>query len=519
MDSSEKHPSITSPAVSGLEQHPSRVQHDRLNRGLSARQVQMIAIGGTIGTGLFLGTGNALATGGPASMLIAYAISGGIVFSTMLSLGEMAAFIPVAGSFCTFAGRFVDDAFGFALTWNYWFNDAVSTAADLVALQLVLQYWSDNFPGWAFSLIFWAVLIALNLFAVHVYGEVEYWMSVLKVIAIVVFIILGIVVNCGGNENGHYIGGENWHIPGAPFVGGIGGFASVFVTAAFAYGGTESIAITAGETKDPARTIPKVVLNVFWRILIFYILSSLIIGLNVPYNYPELTNKDVKTSPFTIVFEMTGTKAAGSVMNAVIMTSVLSAGNHALFAGVRLLYTLAIAGHAPKFFGKLNRNQVPWVAVLATGFVSGLCFGSSKIGAGQLWTWLQNIVGVSNQLSWISIGITSIRFRQALAVQNKTHLLPFRNPTYPFGPWICVFLNVVIVLVQGWSCFSPSFDGVSFVSFYIELPVMLGMYLIWKIIKRTKVVGLYEVDLETDVYVREEGKEGSLLKRLVEWIV
>jgi amino acid permease len=120
------------------------------------------------------------------------------------------------------------------LTWNYWFNDAVSTAADLVALQLVLQYWSDNFPGWAFSLIFWAVLIALNLFAVHVYGEVEYWMSVLKVITIIVFIILGIVVNCGGNESGHYIGGENWHIPGAPFVGGIGGFASVFVTAAFA---------------------------------------------------------------------------------------------------------------------------------------------------------------------------------------------------------------------------------------------------------------------------------------------
>ncbi|KAL2793333.1 amino acid permease/ SLC12A domain-containing protein [Aspergillus keveii] len=512
----EKQPTVRSPSL-GAEQ--GQVQHDRLNRGLSARQVQMIAIGGTIGTGLFLGTGKALATGGPASMLIAYAISGAIVFVTMLSLGEMAAFIPVAGSFCTFAGRFVDDAFGFALTWNYWFNDAVSTAADLVALQLVLQYWSDNFPGWAFSLIFWAVLIALNLFAVHVYGEVEYWMSVLKVITIIVFIILGIVVNCGGNESGHYIGGENWHIPGAPFVGGIGGFASVFVTAAFAYGGTESIAITAGETKDPSRTIPKVVLNVFWRILIFYILSSLIIGLNIPYNYPDLTSKDVKTSPFTLVFEMTGTRAAGSVMNAVIMTSVLSAGNHALFAGVRLLYTLAIQGHAPSFFGKLNRNQVPWVAVLATGIVSGLCFGSSKIGAGQLWTWLQNIVGVSNQLSWISIGITSIRFRRALAKQNKTHLLPFRNFTYPYGPWICVILNIVIVLVQGWSCFSPRFDGVSFVSFYIELPVMLVMFLAWKLVKRTRFVQLEEVDLVTDTYVREETEEKRWWRAVVNWIV
>ncbi|KAF9768882.1 hypothetical protein IL306_013765 [Fusarium sp. DS 682] len=200
---------------------PRPTQSDVLRRSLSARQVQMIAIGGTIGTGLFLGTGKSLATGGPASILIAYAIVGGIVFTTMLALGEMAA-------------RFVDDAFGFALTWNYWFNDAVSTASDLVALQLVLQYWTDNFPGWALSLIFWVVLIGVNIISVKAYGELEYWLSLLKVITIVVFIVMGIVVNCGGNETGEYIGGKYWHIPGAPFVGGIGGFASVFVTASFA---------------------------------------------------------------------------------------------------------------------------------------------------------------------------------------------------------------------------------------------------------------------------------------------
>ncbi|KAM0476061.1 hypothetical protein ACHAPX_006477 [Trichoderma viride] len=485
----------------------THILQDRLRRSLSARQVQMIAIGGTIGTGLFLGTGKSLATGGPASMLICYAIVGFIVFVTMLSLGEMAAFLPVAGSFCTFAGRFVDDAFGFALTWNYWFNDAVSTASDLVALQLVLQYWTDHFPGWALSLIFWFVLIAVNIATVRAYGELEYWLSLLKVITIVVFIVMGIVVNCGGNAQGHYIGGENWHIPGAPFVGGIGGFASVFVTASFAYGGTESIAITAGETKNPTKTMPKVVKNVFWRILLFYILSVLLIGLNVPYDYPGLNSKNTRTSPFTLVFQMTGAKAAGSVINAVILTSVLSAGNHALFAGTRLMYTLAMEGHAPKVFGKLNRHQVPWVAVLATGFVSGLCFGSSFIGAGQLWNWLQNLVGVSNQLSWIAIGITSLRFRAAIARQGKTHLLPFKNWTYPFGPWIAVVLNSFLVLIQGWSCFSPKFDGVSFVSFYIELPIMLVMYLGWKFLKRTKFVHLDEMDLETDVHTAEEQVE------------
>lgn len=139
-------------------------------------------------------------------------------------------------SFCANGGnsRFVDDAFGFALTWNYWFNDAVSTASDLVALQLVLQYWTDNFPGWALSLIFWVVLIGVNIISVRAYGELEYWLSLLKVITIVVFIVMGIVVNCGGNATGEYIGGKYWHLPDAPFVGGIGGFASVFVTASFA---------------------------------------------------------------------------------------------------------------------------------------------------------------------------------------------------------------------------------------------------------------------------------------------
>lgn len=378
------------------DDHDARVhiQGNKLARRLSARQVQMIAIGGTIGTGLFLGTGKSLATGGPGSILIAYSIVGAIVFVTMLSLGEMAAFVPVAGSFCTYAGRFVDDALGFALTWNYWFNDAVSTAADIIALQLLLEFWTDNFPGWAISLIFLVVVIGLNLCAVRVYGEVEYWLSLLKVITIVIFIIVGIAVNCGANTEHRYIGGHNWLIGDAPFVSGIGGFASVFVTASFAYGGTESIAVTAGETQNPSKTLPKVVRNVFWRILLFYILSVLIIGLDVPYNTPNLSEKNTKTSPFTIVFTQVGSDVAGSFINAVIVTSVISAANHALFAGTRLMYTLAVDGYGPKFLGTLNRQQVPWVAVLVTSSISGLCFGASYIGAGQLWTWLQNIVGV-----------------------------------------------------------------------------------------------------------------------------
>ncbi len=503
IDDIEKHNSETAEVASDFQ---TEKHEDKLNRGLSARQVNMIAIAGVIGTGLYLGTGKSLTKGGPAALLICYAIIGAIVYCTMLSLGEMTTFTPVAGSFCTYATRYVDTAFGFALTWNYWFNDAISTASDLTALQLVFKYWSD-FPAWVISLIFWVFLISINVIHVKFYGELEYWLALLKVISIIIFIIIGICVNVGKNPDHEYLGFHYWKIGDAPFVNGFRGFASVFVTASFAYGGTESIGVTAGETKNPSRTMPRVVKTVFWRILIFYILSVLIIGITVPYNYPNLSTGDTATSPFTIVFQLVGSKVSGSFMNAVIMTSVLSAGNHALFAGTRIMYTLSIEGYAPKVFSRLTRYKVPYASLFATALISGLCFGSSFIGAGTLWTWLQALVGVSNQISWWSIGVTSIRFRRALKVQNKEHLLQFRNWTYPWGPWLVVISVTFIILVQGWSAFSP-WDTSSFFQNYVELIIMPFLYVVWKLFKKTKTVKLHEMDLVTDRYVEtEEEKE------------
>ncbi|BCS17547.1 uncharacterized protein APUU_10375A [Aspergillus puulaauensis] len=482
------------PTIDNAKGEVAPIQTNKLARRLSARQVSMIAIGGTIGTGLFLGTGKSLATGGPASMLLSYVICGGIIFVTMLCLGEMSAFIPVSGSFCSYAGRSVDDALAFALTWNYWFNDAVTTASDTLALQLLMEFWTDNCPGWAISLIFLLLLIGFNLFSVRVYGEIQYWLSLLKIVAIFAFILVGIAVNCGANTEHKYIGDKYWHLGEAPFVGGIGGFASVFVTASFAYGGTESIAVTAGETKDAAKVIPRVVKNVFWRILLFYVLSIIIVGFDVPYNYPNLDEKTSRTSPFTVVFDKVGSSVAGSFMNAVIFTSALSAANHALFVGSRLLYTLALEGHAPRVFARLNRFQIPWLAVLGTSVISGLCFGASYIGAGQF------IVGVSNQVSWAIIGITSLRFRAAVRKQNLEHLLPFKNWTYPYGPILTIILNIVLILVQGWTCFSPVFKAVDFLSFYVQIPILFAMLLGWKLYKNTKIVRLGQMDLVTDRY-------------------
>lgn len=481
--------------------HDYRTLRRGLRRGLSARQVQMIAIAGTIGTGLFLGTGRSLAQGGPASMLICYAIVGFIVHITLLLLGEMATQYPVAGSFNAYTTRFFSPSYGFALAWNYWFNDAVSLASDLTAAQLVLQFWTPPNP-WVVSVVFWILLVGVNALHVKGYGELEYWLSSLKIATIVLFIICGVLVNVGLNSEHRFIGVSNWTIPGAPFVGGFGGFARVFVTASFAFGGTESLGITAGETRKPSKNMPRVIKLVFWRIMIFYILSALLIGLNVPWDYPNLSNRSTTTSPFTIVFREAGSTAAASFMNTVILTSVLSAGNHALFAGTRVLYGLSVTTppQAPKLLSWTNSSGVPIPALLVTSSISALCFATSFIGSGELWGWLQNIVGVSNQIAWLSIGLSSWRFRQAWVRQGRPlDELKFRASwTWPWGPPFVVVSVSLLVLIQGWSSIIPTFSLVDFISFYIEVPIIVVMFFAWLFFSRRVSAGSASVPLLSD---------------------
>nr|GAT57772.1 predicted protein [Mycena chlorophos] len=513
---------------------PKNAHDGGLQRGLSSRQVSMIAIAGTIGTGLFLGTGKSLAQGGPASMLICYAIVGFIVYITLLLLGEMSTQYPVAASFNAFTSRFVSPSYSFALAYNYWLNDAISLASDLTAAQLVLQFWTP-LHTWIISLVFWVFLVGVNSIHVRSYGELEYWLSLLKVATIIVFIILGILVNVGVNKEHRYIGGH--YFREAPFVGGFGGFANVFVTASFAYGGTESLAITAGETRNPTRNIPRVVRFVFWRIMIFYILSILLIGLNVPHDYPDLSNRSTTTSPFTIVFKEAGSTVAASFMNTVILTSVLSAGNHALFAGTRVLYGLSVASprQAPTIFSKTTSRGVPIPALLATSSISLLCFGSSFIGSGQLWGWLQNLVGVSNQIAWLSIGLASYRFRQAWIRQGRSlEDLKFHTSwTRIWGPPFVIVSVTGLILVQGWSSIFPHFSATDFISYYIEIPLMVLMFIVWAYIVRPltrgntqqqtglqwvfDLVDTRTVDLETDVYEDNEADKADDTQNQQTW--
>jgi len=274
--------------------------------------------------------------------------------------------------------------------------------------------------------------------------------------------------------------------------------------------------------------------------LYFYILSVLLIGLNVPYNYPGLSTPSTATSAFTIIFEMAGSRVAGSFVNTVIMTTVLSAGNHALFAGTRVLYSLAVTkpvAHAPKIFAWTTKRGVPLPALLATSSISVLCFGSSYIGSGRLWSWLQNIVGVSNQIAWLSIGLASWRFRKAWVAQGRPiEELKFRAKwTWPWGPYLVMTSVSGLILVQGWSSIFPKFSAIDFVSLYLEIPIMIVMWFGWIAVHRlTKretnpdstssgagvngvldIVDLQTIDLKGDEYqdAVDDGEEEALRQK------
>ncbi|KAI5951289.1 ALP1 [Candida jiufengensis] len=495
---------------------------ENLNRQLTPRLINMITLAGVIGTGLFLSTGRALATGGPLSLLLGYMIIGLLVFFVMLALSEMSSLYPVSGSFTQYARRFGSESLGFAVLINYWFNDACSVASDMTAISLVIDYYNDHLKYWyVISIVIWVFLLFLNVIHVRVYAEAEYWLALLKVITIIIFFIVSIICNAGVNPSHEYIGFKYWSYKDAPFVHGFRGFSSVFVSAAFALGGLESISLTAGETKNPTKTIPKTIKTTFTRIIVFYVFTAFFIGMNIPYDYPNLSTKTTATSPFTLVFQQVGAKGGGSYMNTVILLSIISAGNHALYAGSRLAFNLSSQGFIPKIFLPLNRFKIPYVAVIVTWLVGGLCFASAFVGSGELFNWLQSIVGISNLLSWFFIGVTSLRFRRGIELQGRTHELIFKNWTYPLGPWFIIIFGGFVILVQGWSTFSP-FSVSDFFQSYLELGVFLICFVFWwLIVKRgkDKFVRAKDMDFDTDKYIQtqEELEEDDYSKTLKGW--
>ncbi|KUM30772.1 amino acid permease [Glutamicibacter mishrai] len=452
---------------------------DGLKRGLKARHMQMIAIGGSIGTGLFVASGGTISEAGPGGALVAYALIGIMVLLLMQSLGEMSARLPVAGSFQTYATVFVNRHFGFAIGWNYWFNWAITVAAELVAAGIVMSYWFPDSPGWIWAAIFLVLLTGLNALSSKAFGEGEYWLAAIKVITVIVFLICGFAM-IFGIIGGSSPGFSNWSDGDAPFVGGWLSIVSVFMIAGFSFQGTELVGVAAGEAENPQRDVPKAIKTIFWRIMLFYIGAIFVIGMLIPYLDPSLLSSeasDIATSPFTLVFERAGIAFAAALMNAVILSAILSAGNSGLYASARMLYSMAKDGKAPKIFARLNKRGVPVPAMLLTASVGLFGFLTAIIGQGEAYTWLLNVSGLSGFIAWVGIAVSHYQFRKAyLASGQDLADLPYKAPLFPLGPILAFVILLVVIAGQNYQAVLEG-NLLQMASSYVGLPIFLLLWL------------------------------------------
>lgn len=474
-------------------------QEPTVKRQLKARHMTMIAIGGSIGTGLFLASGATIQSAGPGGALAAYACIGIMVYFLMTSLGEMATYMPVSGSFSTYATRFVDPAFGFALGWNYWFNWAVTLAVEIAAAAIIMKFWLPDVPSLIWSALFLGIVFTLNALSIKSYGESEYWFALIKVIAIICFIIIGLLT-IFGVFGGKVIGFENFTMDEAPFKGGFLSIISIFLIAGFSFQGTELVGIAAGESENPEKNVPNAIRQVFWRILLFYIGAILILGLLIPYTSPSLLNGDVENisvSPFTLVFERAGLAFAASVMNAVVLTSLLSAGNSGLYASTRMLWSMAKDKQAPKFLAKVNRRGIPMNALIITSLIGGLAFLTSIFGD-HVFTWLLNASGLTGFIAWIGIAISHFRFRRAYVAQGgDLNELKYKAKWFPFGPILSFTLCMLVIAGQNYEAFlSGSIDWYGVAVSYIGLPIFLVVWLGYKIYHKTKLIALKDCQFD-----------------------
>ncbi|KAJ5752515.1 hypothetical protein N7520_009432 [Penicillium odoratum] len=454
-----------------------------LKRNLKGRHMQMIAIGGAIGAGLFVSTGSALREGGPGSLLLGYLIVGFMLLLTIQALGELAVLYPENGAFFTYCVRFISPSWGFAVGWDYALNWLVILPFELTAASMTIQYWRDDLNIGIWIAVFLVVLSAIQVFGVRGYGEVEFVLGVIKVTAVIGFIILGIVIDCGGAPKGGYIGAKYWHDPGA--FTSFYGFCSVFTTAAFAFSGTEMTGLAAAEAENPAKSVPKACKQVFWRIMIFYVVGTFIVGLIVPYNASYLigaSGANTKASPFVVSIQNAGISGLPSVMNAVITISVISVANSATYGSSRTIQALAGRGMAPKWMAYIDSKGRPiWCILLQIAF-GFLAFINEATSTGDvIFDWLLALSGISNFFVWGSICLAHIQFRKAWKhngreVSDLAYVAPFGS----IGSWVGLALNVLCLIAEFYVSVYPM-NAEDFFMNYLAAPVAIGLFIIWQV--------------------------------------
>ena len=443
-----------------------------LRKSLKNRHIQLIALGGAIGTGLFYGSSESIALAGP-SILLAYLIGGLVIFMIVRALSEMAVEDPKAGAFSYYATRYWSKRAGFISGWNYWFNYVLVAMVELAVVGSFVNYWFPNIPKWVSAAVFLVVIAALNLMGVSKFGEFEFWFAIIKIVAVIAMILGGLYVIIANvpTASGIRASFANWFTIDGGFMphglmsqntdGTWTGLLMALVVVMFSFGGTELIGITAGETENPRVTIPKATNGIIWRILVFYILALGVIMAVVPWN-----KIDGNSSPFVQIFDSVGVHAAAGILNFVCLTAVRSVYNSGLYANSRMLYSLAKQGNAPAYLGKLTRRGVPAAGVITSAIIIAIAVVVVFVWPEFAFNYLMSIATIAAAINWTMIMITEIHFRRVVAagdgpaelkgLKGKEALdkIAFKLPFARVMPYIVIaFMALVVVLM----CFSASY--------------------------------------------------------------
>ncbi|KAF7300297.1 General amino acid permease [Mycena chlorophos] len=503
---------------------------DHTHRTLQPRHIQLISIGGAIGTVLFVQIGVGLADSGPATLLLAFLLWSTVVIGVNSCLAEMVCWIPISSPYIRFADRFVDEALGMCSGVNWFLSISLGVPFEISAFNLMLRYWTDKVPVEVVIVAMSVAYTALNIFAVRYYGESEFWLSIGKVVLIVGLLVFTFIAMLGGNPLHDRFGFRNWTVPGAPFAsygtahaspaGHFFAFLSAMGQAVFTICGPEYLSITAGEAASPRRTLPLCFRSTVVRLILFFVLGALAVGVLVPYSDPGLVGGGGGSagSPYVLALTRLHLSPIASLVNAAVMLSIFSAGNSYVYNASRTLYGLALEGRAPRVFARCSKGGVPVYCVAAVMLFAGLAFLEVGRGSGVVLMWITRFGTMSGLANYAMISFTYLRFAKALRVQNIPRETSSQlNKTLPWRPslrlqifyaYYALGACIIMCLLSGYAVFLPGhWDPLSFVFSYVLWVVLPLVFVGWKIYRKTKWRSPEDVDLftaEREVIDREE---------------
>ncbi|KYD06649.1 hypothetical protein B4102_3034 [Heyndrickxia sporothermodurans] len=418
------------------------MNNQELQRGLEERHITLMSLGACIGVGLFLGSAKTIELAGPA-ILIAYVVAGAIMFVIMRALGEMAIQNPVAGSFSRYAKDYLGPLAGYITGWNYWFLWVVTCMAEITAVGVYMHLWFPNVPKWIWALAALVIMTLVNLITVKAYGEFEFWFALIKIVAIIAMIIIGLLIIIFGFGNGGVATGiSNLWSHGGFAPNGMKGILLSMQMVMFAYLGIEMLGVTAGEAKNPEKTISRAVNTVFWRILIFYVGALFVIMSIYPWN--EIGTAG---SPFVMTFEKIGIRQAAGIINFVVLTAALSSCNSGIFSTGRMLFNLAEQNQAPASLKKVNKGGVPSLAIILSAAALLIGVILNYLVPEKVFAWVTSISTFGAVWTWAMILLSQLKFRKNMSPEERANI-NFKAPFWPYGNYIALaFLVLVIVLM------------------------------------------------------------------------